>query len=85
MTKKGKGYKPAEINPSVYHGVGKFDKEVGVIQSSVSPKTYSKILGEKLLLMAAYNKKNMCYNAAMPESTGLGQLQRSIHERKIFF
>lgn len=61
MTKKGKGYKPAEINPSVYHGVGKFDKEVGVIQSSVSPKTYSKILGEKLLLMAAYNK-NMCYN-----------------------
>jgi len=47
MTKKGKGYKPAEINPSVYHGVGKFDKEVGVIQSSVSPKTYSKTFGRK--------------------------------------
>ena len=32
MTKKGKGYKPAEINPSVYHGVSKFDKEIGVVQ-----------------------------------------------------
>lgn len=81
MTKKGKGYKPAEINPSVYHGVGKFDKEVGVIQSSVSPKTYSKILGEKLLLMAAYNKKICAITAAMPESTGLGQFAKTYPER----
>ncbi len=81
MTKKGKGYKPAEINPSVYHGVSKFDKEIGVVQNSVSPKTYSKILGEKLLLMAAYNKKICAITAAMPESTGLRQFAKTYPDR----
>ena len=81
MTKKGKGYEPAETNPSVYHGVSKFDKSIGVTTNPVNPKTYSKILGEKLLLMSAYNKKICAITAAMPESTGLGQFAKTYPER----
>ena len=57
MTKKGKGYKPAEINPSVYHGVGKFDKEVGVIQSSVSPKHILRFWAKNCYLWLLITKK----------------------------
>lgn len=81
LTKKGKGYEPAEKNPSIYHGVSKFDKEVGVVQNPVTKKTYSKIFGEKLLLMSTYNKKICAITAAMPESTGLGPFAKTYPER----
>lgn len=81
LTKKGKGYEPAEKNPSIYHGVSQFNKDIGVVQSSVKTKTYSKVFGEKLLMMSAYNKKICAITAAMPESTGLGAFAKTYPDR----
>ncbi len=73
ITKKGKGYKPAEDEPSVYHGVGKFNPDIG-INSNVNKKiTYSDVLGDELVKLAAENKKICAVTAAMPIGTGLTQ------------
>lgn len=81
ITKKGKGYEPAEIMPSVYHGVGKFDKKVGVVPNYNSKETYSDIFGRKMMEMAAGNKKICAITAAMPSGTGLSKFARMYPKR----
>ncbi len=71
MTKKGKGYEPAETLPSVYHGVGKFDAKVGVLPNYNKKETYSDVFGRKIIEMAAKNNKICAITAAMPSGTGL--------------
>jgi 1-deoxy-D-xylulose-5-phosphate synthase len=71
MTKKGKGYKPAEAQPSIYHGVGSFDVEKGVVPKHSADKTYSEIFGEKLLMLASKDSRICAVTAAMPDGTGL--------------
>lgn len=71
MTKKGKGYEPAETLPSVYHGVGKFDAKVGVLPNYNKKETYSDVFSRKMLEMAAKNNKICAITAAMPSGTGL--------------
>lgn len=81
MTKKGKGYEPAEIMPSVYHGVGKFDRKVGVVPNYNSKETYSDIFGRKMIELAASNKKICAITAAMPSGTGLTKFSRMYPKR----
>ena len=46
LTKKGKGYRPAEENPSLFHGVGPYDLESGVVRSSKgAPSSYTAVFG----------------------------------------
>lgn len=71
ITKKGKGYEPAENMPSVYHGVGKFDAEVGIVSDENKKETYSDVFGRKLVELAARNSKICAVTAAMPSGTGL--------------
>lgn len=81
-TKKGKGYKPAEENPSKFHGIGVFDAETGEIKKkesqSVSP---SKIFGAKLVEIAKENEKVVAVTAAMPDGTGLTDFSHIFPDR----
>lgn len=83
ITKKGKGYEPAEIMPSVYHGVGKFDAKVGVLPNHSKKVTYSEVFSKKMLEMAARNNKICAITAAMPLGTGLIKFS-SLYPKRFF-
>ncbi|HHF0558993.1 TPA: 1-deoxy-D-xylulose-5-phosphate synthase [Vibrio antiquarius] len=72
MTKKGKGYEPAEKDPIGYHGVPKFDPAHNCLPKSSGGKpTYSKIFGDFLCDMAAQDPKLMAITPAMREGSGM--------------
>jgi len=81
-TKKGKGYPPAEENPTYFHGVGSFQVKTG---SCLSPKssvpTYTEVFGETMVRLAEDNKKIIAVTAAMPEGTGLTKFAESYPDR----
>ena len=83
VTKKGKGYAPAEKNPSKFHGIGKFDPETGEVLAKSSGITYSKVFGKKLVQLAAKHKEICAVTAAMPSGTGLEQF--AVEYPKRFF
>lgn len=72
VTTKGKGYAPAEENPTYFHGVGCFVPETGEAKkgSSCLPP-YTDIFGRTLVNLAKSNPKIVAITAAMPEGTGL--------------
>ncbi|MBN3575053.1 1-deoxy-D-xylulose-5-phosphate synthase [Vibrio neptunius] len=72
MTKKGKGYEPAEKDPIGYHGVPKFDPaHTSLPKSSGNKPTFSKIFGDFLCDMAAQDPKLMAITPAMREGSGM--------------
>lgn len=72
MTKKGKGYEPAEKDPIGYHGVPKFDPSHSSLPKSSGGKpTFSKIFGDFLCDMAAQDPKLMAITPAMREGSGM--------------
>lgn len=71
LTKKGKGYRPAENNPDRFHGVGPFDKVSGeVIKGSKDP-SYTDIFGRTMIKLAGENDRIVAVTAAMTSGTGL--------------
>lgn len=73
LTKKGKGYEPAETNPTHFHGVGCFEPETGAARKFVacSLPTYTEVFGCTLCKLAEKDEKIVAITAAMPEGTGL--------------
>lgn len=72
ITKKGKGYPPAEMNPSRFHGVPPFVIETGEFKNSQkNPPTYTEVFGETLCQLAKENKRLIAITAAMQSGTGL--------------
>ncbi|MEZ9630211.1 1-deoxy-D-xylulose-5-phosphate synthase [Vibrio breoganii] len=72
MTKKGKGYEPAEKDPIGYHGVPKFDPATSSLPKSKGGKpTFSKVFGDFLCDMAAQDPKLMAITPAMREGSGM--------------
>ncbi|MGC9422572.1 MULTISPECIES: 1-deoxy-D-xylulose-5-phosphate synthase [Vibrio] len=72
MTKKGKGYEPAEKDPIGYHGVPKFDlRHTSLPKSTNNQPTFSKIFGDFLCDMAAQDPKLMAITPAMREGSGM--------------
>ncbi|MBF0481332.1 MAG: 1-deoxy-D-xylulose-5-phosphate synthase, partial [Desulfovibrionaceae bacterium] len=73
LTKKGKGYAPAETNPSHFHGVGSFEPETGLsVKYGPDPlPTYTEVFGKTLCELAQTNRDIVAITAAMPEGTGL--------------
>jgi 1-deoxy-D-xylulose-5-phosphate synthase len=71
VTKKGKGYPPAESNPPLYHGVGPFDPVTGEVKKGASTPSYTSVFGSTLLEAAAQDDRIVAITAAMPEGTGL--------------
>ena len=73
-TQKGKGYAPAEAAPSAYHGVGRFDPEVGIVKGAAK-ETFSSAFGREICEIAAENDRICAITAAMPDGTGLTAFQ----------
>ncbi|WP_158151001.1 1-deoxy-D-xylulose-5-phosphate synthase [Pantoea ananatis] len=72
MTKKGKGYAPAEQDPITWHAVPKFDVASGELPKSAEGlPSYSKIFGNWLCEMAAHDTKLMAITPAMREGSGM--------------
>lgn len=72
VTRKGAGYKQAEDDPILYHGVGKFDTKKGIAPSkTVAKPTYTQIFGDWLCDMAAQDSRLIGVTPAMREGSGL--------------
>ncbi len=78
-TVKGKGYEFAETNPSVYHGISKFDVETGTYAESST--NFSSVFGKKLCELAENNNKICAITAAMSLGTGLNEFSQKYSER----
>jgi len=82
LTTKGKGYLPAETDPTGFHGLGKFDPDTGVAQKSVSEvPSYTQVFGETLVRLAQENKNIVAITAAMPDGTGLVEFRSKFPDR----
>jgi 1-deoxy-D-xylulose-5-phosphate synthase len=83
ITKKGKGYPPAEKNPAQYHSVPPFHIETGEPkQGSIgNPPTYTQVFGETLCQLAKENKHLIAITAAMQSGTGLERFAKEFPDR----
>ena len=82
ITQKGKGYKPAEEDVQRLHGVTPFDKVTGVSpKKAESTPAYTKVFGSAVVELARSNPKIVALTAAMPDGTGLDQLQKAMPDR----
>ncbi len=82
ITKKGKGYAPAEADPVKYHGVSPFDPKLGIVSTTkVSKPTYSDVFGEWVCDMAAIDERLVAITPAMREGSGLVRYAREYPAR----
>jgi len=82
LTTKGKGYRPAETDPTGFHGLGRFDPDTGVATKSVSEvPSYTEVFGDTMVRLARENKKIVAITAAMPDGTGLVDFRTQFPER----
>jgi 1-deoxy-D-xylulose-5-phosphate synthase len=82
ITEKGKGYAPAERDHQRLHGVMPFDKVTGVSPNRTDgPPAYTSVFGDAVVELAERDPKIVGITAAMPEGTGLDQLQKKMPAR----
>ncbi|MGI6655479.1 MAG: 1-deoxy-D-xylulose-5-phosphate synthase [Desulfobulbus sp.] len=82
ITQKGRGYRPAELNPCDYHGVGPFDIATGTVKTNAkAPISYTKAFGLALSRIARQDARVTAITAAMPTGTGLRDFAREFPER----
>ena len=82
VTKKGKGYAPAEASDDKYHGVNRFNVITGA-QVSAKPNapTFTKVFAESLIAEARADERIVAITAAMPSGTGLDLFQKEFPDR----
>lgn len=78
-TVKGRGYNPAEKNPTQFHGIGKFDVNTG--EPISSGENFSSTFGKAMCNFAKNDGRICCVTAAMAEGTGLNEFSRLYPER----
>ncbi len=82
ITRKGKGYAPAEADPIKWHGPGPFDAKSGVIfKDKASGPSYSQIFGQWLCDMAAQEPRLMAITPAMREGSGMVEFSKQFPDR----
>ena len=82
ITKKGQGYKLAEVDPVLYHGVSKFQPDVGIAGGSAGGKpSYTQVFGDWLCDMAAADSRLVGITPAMREGSGLQRFSESFPDR----
>ena len=82
VTKKGKGYEPAEKSADKYHGVVKFDVATGAqMKSKAAAPAYTKVYAEALIKEARKDDKIVAITAAMPSGTGLDLFAKEFPNR----
>ncbi len=81
LTKKGRGYEPAERDPCKYHSVPPFDVGTGEPTVSSHKRTYTSIFSDTLIRLAEADKRIVAITAAMPDGTGLRKFSERFPER----
>ena len=81
VTKKGKGYLPAETNPSKFHGTGPFDVTTGETIGGSGKDSYTDIFSKVLADIGKKDKKVVAITAAMADGTGLSRFAKLFPER----
>ena len=81
VTQKGRGYDPAEANPCLYHGVGKFKIEVGVEAKASNKPSYTEVFGQWLADMAEADERLVGITPAMCEGSGLNDFATRFPDR----
>ena len=79
VTKKGKGYQPAEESPDEFHGIGQFDIDSG--EPISSHKGFSAVFGSEMCRLAEKDKKICAITAAMTDGTGLNDFSKIYKDR----
>lgn len=80
VTKKGKGYSPAEVHPEVFHGIGPFEKSAGT-PLSPGPSGFTKAFGDGLIELAEQDKDVVVITAGMCLGTGLEEFREKFPNR----
>ncbi len=83
LTKKGKGYRPAEKNSTIFHGAAPFNVESGEFRRKSKNDSYSKVFGNTLTKFAQQDKRIFAITAAMEEGTGLVIFKEKFPDRFI--
>lgn len=81
VTKKGKGYEPAEREPSKYHGVEPFDIKTGKKLRINTDVSYTEVFGKKMIELAKVRNDVVAITAAMPDGTGLSAFGNEFPKR----
>ena len=81
VTQKGRGYKPAERNPSKFHGIGPFDIKTGCEINQLDVPTYSKVFSEAICEIAKNDRMVAAITAAMPDGVGLTKFSKWFPDR----
>ncbi|MBR5843614.1 MAG: 1-deoxy-D-xylulose-5-phosphate synthase [Bacteroidaceae bacterium] len=83
-TKKGKGYKPAEVSPTIWHAPGKFDKETGEIVKNTTPNQpckFQDVFGHTLVELAEKNERIVSITPAMPSGSSMNFMMERFPKR----
>ncbi len=83
ITRKGKGYEPAECDPCSFHGIGPFDLSTGKCTSKGKFESYSSVAGRTLAAIGAKDSSVVAVTAAMKEGTGLSEFEK-VAPRRVF-
>jgi len=81
ITKKGKGYTPAEIDSDKFHGISPYKVESGEVKKKAGPPSYTEIFGNTITKLGELNQDLVTITAAMPSGTGLKKFQEAFPER----
>lgn len=81
LTKKGKGYAPAEKMPSKFHGVSPFDVETGAVSETKKADSYTDVFADIMCELGEKEPKLVAITAAMKDGTGLSQFQEKYPDR----
>ena len=81
LTKKGKGYSPAEEAPDKFHGIGPFDIDSGEVKAKKEKDSCTDVFGKVMCAEAAKNPDVVAITAAMADGTGLAQFRRRFPKR----
>ena len=81
ITKKGKGYKPAEVNPEKFHGVSPFDIATGELKTKKKYPTYTDIFSRTLVKLGHEDERILAITAAMGSGTGVNNFAKVFPKR----
>ena len=81
LTKKGKGYEPAEKNPAAFHGVSPFDIKTGRPVAEKKYPTYTDVFSKKMCQLGETHPELVAVTAAMPDGTGVAAFGKRFPDR----
>ena len=81
VTRKGKGYERAEIDPVTYHGPGKFNPSIGLVSAANTKVTFTQVFGQWLCDVAAKDPRLVGITPAMREGSGMVEFSQRFPNR----